>query len=151
MSSSSGIAVSVLESAWSWSPGPPCPQLCRALSVMPARSHSARADGCSPPVEERFGSRVSICAEAIPPTSADWRQCLLRTEAFELRLRAVAHPLSRQEGDSECPVVAVPRFHFCDTRVCDQMPPVPRLRELPQQWRRHKRPGRRHVRGQQRW
>ena len=34
------------------------------------------------------------------------------------------------------PSVAVPQFHFCSTRVCDQVPPVPRLRELPLQWRR---------------
>ena len=27
-------------------------------------------------------------------------------------------------------------FHFCSTRVCDQMPPVLRLRELPLKWRR---------------
>ena len=41
---------------------------------------------------ERFGSRVSICAEVISLTSADrsdWRRCL-RSEAFELRLGAVA-------------------------------------------------------------
>ena len=105
-------------------------------------------------VEERFGSRVSICAEVISPTKADrsdWKQCLLRTEAFELRLGAVAHPLSRQEEDSECPVVAVPRFRVCSARVCDQMPPALRLRELPKQWRRpHIRPGRRCFGEQQR-
>ena len=46
-------------------------------------------------VEEQFGSRVSICAEVISPTSADrsdWTQHLLRAEAFELRLGTVAHP-----------------------------------------------------------
>ena len=56
-------------------------------------------------VEERFGSRVSICTEGISSTSAarsDRRQCLLRTGAF-VRLGAVAHPLSRQEGDLELP------------------------------------------------
>ena len=75
--------------------------------------------------EKRFGSHVSICAEVISPTSAacsDWRQHQLRTEAFELRRGAVARPLSRQDGDSECPVVAIPRFRFCGARVCDQMP-----------------------------
>ena len=47
---------------------------------------------------ELSGFRVSTSVEAISPTSAarsDWWQCLLRTEAFELRLGAVAHPLSR--------------------------------------------------------
>ena len=37
-------------------------------------------------VEGRFGSHVSTCAKVISPTSAScshWRQCLLRTEAFE--------------------------------------------------------------------
>ena len=36
-------------------------------------------------VEDRFASRVSICAEVLWPTSADcsdWRQCLLRTGAY---------------------------------------------------------------------
>ena len=49
-------------------------------------------------VAERFGSYVSTCEEVISPTSAahsDWRQCLLRTEAFQLRLGAVVHPLSK--------------------------------------------------------
>ena len=58
--------------------------------------------------EERFGSRVSICAEEISPTSADrsdGRQSLLRT--------------------------AVPRFRFRSARVCDQVEPALRLRELP--------------------
>ena len=87
-------------------------------------------------VEERFGSRVSICAGVISPTSAarsNWRQRLRRPEVFELRLGAVAHPLSRQEGDNECPVVAIPQFRFCSARVCDQMPPAVRLSELPLQ------------------
>ena len=49
---------------------------------------------------------------------------VLRIEAFALRLGAVAHPLSRQEGESECRLVAVPRFRFCSAKVCDQMPPA---------------------------
>ena len=49
-SSSSGIAVSVSQSSRSWSPGTPsravtCLQWSRALSMMPAKSHSARAEG----------------------------------------------------------------------------------------------------------
>ena len=92
-------------------------------------------------VEERFGSHVSICAEVMSQTSADrsdQRQCLLRTEAFGLQLGAVAHPQSRQEGDIECPVASVPQFRFCNVRVCDEMPPARRLRELLQHWeRRH--------------
>ena len=48
ISSSSGIVMS--ESAMSWSPGPPstagtCPQWCKALPMVPAESHSARAEG----------------------------------------------------------------------------------------------------------
>ena len=49
-------------------------------------------------VEARFESHVSTRALAISPTSAahsDWRQCLLRTEAFEPRLGAVVQPLSK--------------------------------------------------------
>ena len=50
MPSSSGMAVSVSESSRSWSAGLPsravtCHQWCKALSVMPAKSHSARAKG----------------------------------------------------------------------------------------------------------
>ena len=49
-SSSSGMAVPVSKSSRSWSPDPPssagtCPQWCRALSMMPAKSHSALDPG----------------------------------------------------------------------------------------------------------
>ena len=101
--------------------------------------------------EEQLEFHVSICAGAISPTSAgrsDWRQCLLRTEAFELRLGAVAHPPSRQGGGSECPGCACLGFHSCSWSVCDQM----RLLEPLLHWeRRHKHPGRRCVLGQQLW
>ena len=42
----------------------------------------------------RFGSLVPTCAEVISPTSAA-RLEAMRTEAIELRLGAVVHPLSR--------------------------------------------------------
>ena len=57
-------------------------------------------------VEERFGSRVSICTEAIFVDIS----CPFRPEAMSccvlehfVRLGAVAHPLSRQEGDLGLP------------------------------------------------
>ena len=72
MSSSSGIAVSVSKSSRSWSPGSAsragtCRQWCRALSMMPAKSHSCRAWKESGELRvpwrpsaagERFGCRV---------------------------------------------------------------------------------------------
>ena len=66
-----GIAVSVSESAWSWSPGPPsrgrtCPQWCRALSMIPAKGHSARAGG--------FG-RTARAMTALRRRRAIWISC----------------------------------------------------------------------------
>ena len=76
-SSSSGIAVSVSKSSRSWSPGPPSisgtrPQWCRALSMMPAESHSARAEG--------FG-RTARAMAALRRRRAIWISC------FHLRRR----------------------------------------------------------------
>ena len=52
-----------------------------------------------------------------PSASKRCRQHLLTVPtAFEFRRGGVAHPLSRQEGDSECPAVEVPRFRFCSGR-----------------------------------
>ena len=82
--------------------------------------------------EEPFEFHVSICAEAISPTSAGHsgkKQWLLRTVAFGLRLGAVAHPQSRQEGDSACRGYADPGFLSCSWIVCDQTPPALRLLE----------------------
>ena len=124
-SSSSRIAVSVSESSRSWSPGPSSraetrPQWCKALLMMPAKSHSARAQG--------FGRTARVMAALrrrraiwISPTSAahcDWRRCLRRTEAFEWRLDAAARPRSKPAGDKFRDFISVMRQFTIECRLC---------------------------------
>ena len=85
-SSSSGKAVSVSESAWSWSPILPS-----RGDVTPVMKGSIGAEkfGRTARVMAALRRRraiVSICAEAISPTSAGhsgWMRCLLHTAVFE--------------------------------------------------------------------
>ena len=163
-SSSSGIAVSVSKSSRSWSPGPPsragtCPQLCRALSMMPAKSHSARAGrlchGCPP-------SQESDLDFVLPPGTKGFRRQMLPVSAGGDVCRALKRssdgwmrpPVRRPHKwavVNKYRVASILRFHFCNSTGYDRMPSVQHLRELPLQWRRpHTRPGTLCVRGQQR-
>ena len=85
-SSSSGIAVSFSKSSRSWWPGPQsmagtCLQWCRALSMMPAKSHSALAEG--------FG-RTARAMAALRRRRAIWISCI--------------HLQCRDFADKCCPV-----------------------------------------------
>ena len=123
-----------------------CPQ-CRALSMMPAESHSALAKDLGELREpwlpsgagERFGVRVSTCDEGFSPTSAarfDWRRC------------SAVHTCGRQWVFW---LLHFSDFIFLNATVYDRMPPVQHLRRLPLQQRRPRtRPGPHCVWGQQR-
>ena len=164
-SSSSGTAVSVSKSSRSWSPGPPSragtrPQWCRALSMMPAKSHSARAGGFgrSARVMAALRRKRAICISCFPFAMKGFRRQMLPVSARDDVCRVLKRsrdgwmpprPLFTQAGGGEYPVASILRFHFCHATVYDRMPPVQHLRERPLQWRRpHTRPGPHCVQGQ---
>ena len=97
-------------------------------SEIPARSHSARAEGL--PVSWLLSSEGELSGFRVADICFPFR--LEAVSAAHQSVRVTA----RCGRPSAVPSVAVPQFHVGSTRVCDQMPPVLRLRELPLQWRR---------------
>ena len=111
-SSSFGVTVSVSKSWRSWSPGPPsragtCPQWCKALSIMPAKSHSARAEG--------FG-RTARATAALRP------RCILKRSSDSRVWSSVRRPHKRTVLNTLLPqfsdFVSVVREFAIECRLC---------------------------------